>query len=139
MSETIPAALRRLVQQRAGHRCEYCLLHEEDAGLPHEPDHVIARKHRGETTAGNLAWTCFNCNRCKGTDLASIDPETERIVRLFHPRKDAWRRHFRLEGARIVPRTAVGRVTEFLLQLNDPDRLDVRELAVQQGRYPPDA
>lgn len=72
MSEYVPAELRRLIRERAGHRCEYCLLHEEDAFLPHEPDHIIAVKHRGETTEGNLAWTCFVCNRGKGSDLASV-------------------------------------------------------------------
>jgi 5-methylcytosine-specific restriction endonuclease McrA len=90
MSEPIPSALRTLVQRRAGHRCEYCLLHEEDADLPHEPDHVIARKHRGETREENLAWTCFACNRHKGSDLASIDVQTGQIVRLFNPRLDQW-------------------------------------------------
>ena len=36
--------------------------------------------------------------------------------------------HFRLEGAVIEPLTAVGRVTEFLLQLNRFDRLANRRL-----------
>jgi 5-methylcytosine-specific restriction endonuclease McrA len=63
MSEYVPAELRRLIRERAGHRCEYCLLHEDDAFLPHEPDHIISVKHRGETNEGNLAWTCFVCNR----------------------------------------------------------------------------
>jgi hypothetical protein len=29
MSEYVPAELRRLIRERAGHRCEYCLLHED--------------------------------------------------------------------------------------------------------------
>jgi 5-methylcytosine-specific restriction endonuclease McrA len=136
MSEFIPAALRTLVQRRATHCCEYCLVHEEDTELAHEPDHVIARKHRGETEAANLAWTCFSCNRHKGSDLASIDPETNQIVRLFNPRIDDWATHFRLEGATIIPLTPEGRVTEFLLQLNRFDRVEVRELSLRQGRYP---
>jgi len=137
MSGAIPAALRTLVQRRAQHRCEYCLLHEEDAALAHEPDHVIARKHRGKTMDDNLAWTCFTCNRHKGSDVASIDPVTGRIVRLFHPRKDHWNRHFRLEGVTIIPQTAIGRVTVFLLQLNHADRVAVREVSRRQGRYSP--
>ena len=36
--------------------CEHCLLHEEDAMLAHQPDHVIAVKHRGVTHESNLAW-----------------------------------------------------------------------------------
>ena len=78
--------LRRLIRERAGHRCEYCILHEDDAFLPHEPDHIIAVKHRGETTEGNLAWTCFVCNRGKGSDLASDDETTgEKVGRVSRP------------------------------------------------------
>ncbi len=42
MSErSVPEALRRLVERRARRRCEYCLLHADDAMLPHEPDHIV--------------------------------------------------------------------------------------------------
>jgi len=98
MREELPISLRALVRDRAKGLCEYCLLHEDDAWLPHEPDHIIAVKHRGRTHEANLAWTCLACNRHKGTDLASIDEATARIVRLFHPRRDRWTRHFRLQG-----------------------------------------
>jgi hypothetical protein len=59
MSSTyIPAALRRLVENRAQNRCEYCLLPAKTAFFSHEIDHVIAEKHGGQTNAGNLAYTC---------------------------------------------------------------------------------
>ena len=74
MKEDVPAAVRVHVQERARGRCEYCGLHEEDGWEPHQPDHIIARKHRGETVAENLAWTCALCNRHKGSDVASVDP-----------------------------------------------------------------
>lgn len=45
----IPAALRRLVVNRADRRCEYCFLPAEVAFFPHEVDHVIAEKHGGVT------------------------------------------------------------------------------------------
>ena len=52
MSEThIPAALRRLVRERAGHRCEYCLIPESLSLAPHAIDHVIAEKHGGPAVA----------------------------------------------------------------------------------------
>jgi 5-methylcytosine-specific restriction endonuclease McrA len=108
MNDEVPAVLRALVQGRARFRCEYCLLHEEDAWEPHQPDHIIARKHRGLTDSENLAWTCAVCNRHKGSDVASIDSRTRRVVRLFHPRRDRWTRHFHLEQGRILPRTSVG-------------------------------
>jgi hypothetical protein len=136
MKEDVPAPLRVHVQERARFRCEYCLLHEDDGWEPHQPDHIIARKHRGETVAENLAWTCALCNRYKGSDVASIDSVTGRVVRLFDPRRDRWTRHFRLHEGRILARTAVGRVTEFLLQLNRPDRVRVRHILSRKGLYP---
>ncbi len=131
MSEWTPVALRDMVRQRANHCCEYCLLPEEDTFFPHEVDHVLARKHRGLTQENNLALARFVCNRLKGSDL-----ETGKIVELFHPRNHRWAEHFRLEGARIIPLTPVGRVTEHLLQLNRPDRLRRRQLLLEIGRYP---
>lgn len=136
MKDDVPAILRTSAQDRAQHRCEFCLLHEEDGWEPHQPDHVIARKHRGLTESKNLAWTCAICNRHKGTDLASIDDVTDRIVRLFNPRRDRWARHFRMSRGKILPRTPIGRVTVFLLQLNRPDRVRIRQILRKKGLYP---
>jgi 5-methylcytosine-specific restriction endonuclease McrA len=56
MSQTyIPAETRRLVISRAGRRCEYCLIHEDDTYFGCEVDHVISEKHGGLTAAENLA------------------------------------------------------------------------------------
>jgi 5-methylcytosine-specific restriction endonuclease McrA len=68
----VPALIRRHVRERAGGRCEYCLVHEDDAFFPYEPDHVIAEKHGGATAEENLAWTCSVCNRYKGGVLQII-------------------------------------------------------------------
>ncbi|HMC64857.1 MAG TPA: HNH endonuclease signature motif containing protein [Gemmataceae bacterium] len=121
---------------RAHGRCEYCLIHEEDSVLGHVPDHIMACHHGGQTRAENLAWSCYLCNHLKGSDVASVDLETGRVVRLFNPRKDRWSRHFRLAGARIVPLTAVGRVTEYLLQFNDTWNVEARQALIENGRYP---
>ena len=136
MSEAVPVALRTLVRDRAKGLCEYCLLHEEDAWVSHEPDHIIAIKHHGRTDEANLAWTCLACNRHKGTDLASIDEDTGRVVRLFHPRRDSWTRHFRLQEVVLVGRTAVGCVTVSLLQFNRGDRVRMRRALIAAGCYP---
>jgi hypothetical protein len=129
-------ALKHEVIERAGGRCEYCLLHQQDSIKTHEVDHIAARKHGGETDSENLCLSCVNCNRHKGSDLTSLDPETGEIIPLFHPRRDMWDDHFRLDGPRIVPLTAKGRVTAFLLQMNVPDRLIEREILIRLGRYP---
>jgi HNH endonuclease len=128
--------MRGAVQARARFRCEYCLIHEEDAHFSHQPDHIIACKHRGPTEEGNLAWACYLCNLYKGSDIASVDIETGQIVRLFNPRGDNWVEHFRLDDGHIVPLTPIGRVTEYLLQFNQPPSVQERQLLIAAGRYP---
>jgi hypothetical protein len=130
------ASLRREVRERAGERCEYCLLAESQAAVPHEPDHLIALKHAGQTTSENLALACFDCNRFKGSDIASIDTVTGELLGLFNPRTQRWFEHFRLNGAHIIPLTTVGRVTERLLRLNLPSRVKIRARLIAQAEYP---
>ncbi|HVU09859.1 MAG TPA: HNH endonuclease signature motif containing protein [Phototrophicaceae bacterium] len=133
----IPEALRLHVIERAYRRCEYCLLHQDDTLYAHEVDHIIPEKHRGATSQENLCLACLDCNRHKGSDFASFDPETGEIALLFNPREHVWTEHFRLHGARIEPLTAEGRVTVFVLKLNDEMRLRAREALLKAGRYPP--
>ena len=92
----IPENLRRQVWERAKGNCEYCLLNERYVLKRHEVDHIRAEKHGGTTTLDNLCLSCFDCNRQKGSDLSSIDPVTDEVVPLFHPRRDVWDDHFRL-------------------------------------------
>jgi hypothetical protein len=132
----ISSALRLQVRQRAAGRCEYCLVHENYVVAPHEPDHITAGQHRGPTSSDNLAFACYNCNRLKGTNIASLDPKTHQKVILFDPRIDVWSQHFKLEGAEIVGLTSVGRATAALLNLNEPDRLEFRATLIRAGRYP---
>jgi 5-methylcytosine-specific restriction endonuclease McrA len=134
MSTTrIPAELRRLVRVRAAESCEYCLIPESVTLATHAVDHVIAEKHGGLTVADNLALSCAICNGYKGSDLASVDPETGAIVPLFHPRRDCWTEHFDLVKGRFEPKTANGRVTVRLLKLNHLHRIDERLLLVAAG------
>ncbi len=103
---------------------------------PHEPDHVIAEKHGGPTALDNLAWACLYCNRFKGSDLASVDPTSQTVVFLFNPRKQKWKRHFRLNGARIEGITSSGRATVVLLHFNDAERVAYRLGLIAIGHYP---
>jgi hypothetical protein len=129
-------ALRNAVRERADGCCEYCLLSEERAFFPHEPDHIIAKKHGGDSTLENVALACFDCNRFKGSDIASIDPDSGELVSLFNPRTQEWTEHFALEDGRIISRTAIGRVTERILRLNLESRVEVRQILSRIGRYP---
>lgn len=126
----IPAPVRRQVIERAGARCEYCRLPDGLSFYAPEIDHVIARKHGGATTLDNLARVCWRCNHYKGTDLATFDPLTHELTRLFNPRTDSWPEHFHLETTRLISDTATGRATIFLLRLNTSERLAERALVI---------
>jgi HNH endonuclease len=76
--------LRRLVEERANQKCEYCQLLADVAFFSHEIDHAIAEKHGGATDANNLAFTCWRCNHYKGSDLGSFDPQTDTFSFLFN-------------------------------------------------------
>lgn len=132
----VPTELRTLVISRAQESCEYCLVHADYAVLVHEIDHVIAEKHGGATEADNLAYACAQCNRFKGSDIATFDPQTGQIVPLFNPRTQSWQDHFRHDGAVIMTLSPQGRATERLLQLNQIDRVLLRRELISAGRYP---
>ncbi|MEP6989126.1 MAG: HNH endonuclease, partial [Chloroflexota bacterium] len=102
----------------------------------HEIDHIEAEKHGGMTIEVNLCFCCWICNRHKGTDLTSRDPETGQVTLLYHPRKNLWSDHFRLDGARIEGLTPVGRVTVKLLQMNKSTRVKEREILISLNRFP---
>jgi len=127
----ISDAQRRRVSQRANGRCEYCLLHQEHSVKKHEPDHIIPRKHGGPDSDDNLAWSCFLCNRSKGSEVAAYDTETGQLVPLFNPQKQIWQEHFSMKMGEIIAHTAVGRVTILVLQLNRPRRVEARRLLMQ--------
>ncbi len=133
----IPAALRRQVVERAYQSCEYCLLPAAVAFFAHEVDHVVAEKHGGTTEEANLAFTCWRCNRHKGTDLGSFDPDTGAFSLLFTPRAQQWRDHFALREGIIRGLTPEGRTTIRLLQINTEERVRERLRLVASGSYPP--
>jgi hypothetical protein len=97
---------------------------------------VIALKHGGASDETNLALACFDCNRFKGSDIASLDPETGALCPLFHPRSDVWATHFATQAGAVVARTAVARATVALLRINAPARVEVRTELATLGRWP---
>lgn len=131
MSKTyISTSLRQQVYDRAKGRCEYCLIPEIAVLVPHQIDHVIAEKHGGTTDLENLALSCTLCNKHKGSDIASLDPNTRNITPLYNPRQDRWSDHFQLNNVEFMPLTSIGRVTVRLLQMNRPDRVKERQLLI---------
>jgi len=129
--------LEELVWQRAQSRCEYCQLAQTQDAISFEIDHIIAVSHGGRTTPSNLALACFLDNSYKGPNLAGLDPKTRRLVRLFHPRRHRWQRHFRWRGAELQGRTPIGRATIAVLRINLPHRVAHRQALIEEGVFPP--
>ena len=127
------AAVRKLVRERAGNRCEYCRLPQECYDLTFHVEHVVASQHHQDDDPSNLAFACDRCNLHKGTNLVTIDHETGEQVQLFNPRTDSWYEHFSLVGAEIVGITPTGRATARLLQMNSERRLLLRKRLLSTG------
>jgi hypothetical protein len=136
VASNISRSKRAEIARRARYCCEYCLIHEEDSGFPHEVDHIISRKHGGSSGMENFAFSCLACNRNKGTDVASVRPMTGEAVRLFDPRQNRWADHFKLNGATIEPLSETAAATIRILRLNAPERISERRILQALGRYP---
>jgi hypothetical protein len=74
----------------------------------------------------NLALACIDCNLHKGVNLTGIDPDTNQVTVLFHPRRDQWEPHFEWRGIYLVGKTAIGRTTVRVLNMNSEDQLLLR-------------
>ena len=120
-------ATRQLVRIRAGHRCEYCRLPQAAAPyVTFHMEHVQSQQHVADDSPENLALACPDCNRHKGPNLTTVDPQSREIVRLFDPRRDVWEEHFAYNGAILIGRSAVGEATVRLLQMNTVERVEMR-------------
>jgi len=102
------------------------MLPEEASEVTFHVEHILAKQHGGDDSLSNLALACDRCNFCKGPNLSAIDPTTNEIVTLFHPRHDKWSEHFTMQGVEIVGITPCGRATANLLQMNAPKRVQLR-------------
>ncbi len=123
----IGKAARQAVTRRAVNRCEYCRLQQVHYPLwLHQIEHIIPKKHFGSDELNNLALACVRCNLGKSSNLTGIDPLTDDIVTLFHPRIDSWYEHFTYVGAEIAGLTPTGRVTVYVLNMNESQRLRLR-------------
>lgn len=131
------SVLEEHVRQRAGGACEYCQMPQHLDYLPFQIDHIIARKHGGQSSEDNLALACYYCNSYKGPNVAGIDPDSGEVVRLFHPRRDRWADHFFWDGPILDAHTPTGRATIRVLRINDPDYVAVRISLLAEGAFPP--
>jgi hypothetical protein len=131
------AVTRQVVWNRARHRCEYCLIRQDDEPFYRfHVEHIVAKQHRGREDVSNLALSCHHDNAHKGPNLSGIDPKSGKVVRLFNPRRQSWARHFRYRGPVLVGRTACGRATVAVLAVNAPDRIELRAELIADGLFP---
>jgi hypothetical protein len=69
--------------------------------------------------------------------LSGFDPLTGELRRLYHPRQQEWDEHFLLlEDMQIAGSTPEGRTTVYVLQMNDEDRVENRQVLAMVGEYP---
>jgi hypothetical protein len=128
---------RKTVRDRAGNRCEYCHLPDAFAPLARfHVEHIIARKHGGKNDSANTSWSCHRCNLSKSSNLSGIDHKSGRVVSLFHPRRQVWKRHFLWRGATLRGLTATGRATIAVLGINHPERVNLRQHLIAEGVFP---
>ncbi len=121
------SATRAFVRQRAGDRCEYCQLHQDDSPLAAlHIEHIRPRKHGGTDDDANLCLACIDCNLHKGSNLTGIDPQSDVTTPLFHPRDQKWADHFEWNGIQIVGKTAIGRTTIRVLCMNSDEQSELR-------------
>ncbi len=132
----ISSETRLIVTVRAHHVCEYCLISEEDSFFKFQIEHIISRKHGGSSELENLALSCVFCNRYKGSDIASLIPGTNELIRFYNPRTMRWREHFYLNEVVIEPLTKIGEATIRILQMNADEQILERTLLHRRGRYP---
>src|SRR5262245_24635566 len=126
-------SLERRVRDRAKNRCEYCRIPAFISEFTFPLDHIIAQQHGGETTLENLALSCPHCNFHKGPNIAGFDPKSGKLTRLFHPRCNRWSAHVDWDGPMIVGKTPIGRTTLYVLNMNHPDRAELRRLLMEAG------
>ena len=125
---TISAVLRRHVIERAGESCEYCNLQQSSFPMvSFHVEHVVAKQHGGSDQLENLCLACHWCNLFKGPNLSTL--VDGKLTRLFNPRKDKWPDHFAEKEGQILGTTMIGIATVSLLNMNDPDRVELRRLS----------
>lgn len=84
---------------------------------------------------GNAADAIAHLDPDKLLEIKAVVPSGD-IVPLYNPRKHKWSEHFSIDDGFILAKTSTGEGTITLLKLNDPDRLILRRILEEAGRYP---
>jgi 5-methylcytosine-specific restriction endonuclease McrA len=131
---------RRTVVERAGGCGEYCRSPLKYSPDPFATEHIVPRSLGGWTRLDNLALACLGCNGYKYNRVEFLDPSSEKIVPLFHPRKDRWSKQFAWNEActHLIGLSPTGRATIEALRLNRPNLVNLRRVLFAAGEHPPE-
>lgn len=135
----IPAALRKLVEERARGLCEYCRSPASISSQPFSVEHIHPKARTGDSTAENLALACQGCNNHKYNKVDARDPASGEVVPLYHPRRDRWGDHFSWSAdfTFILGISPIGRATVIALSLNRQGLMNLRRVLYMAKEHPP--
>ncbi|MCC6727388.1 MAG: HNH endonuclease [Saprospiraceae bacterium] len=137
MSESSRKQLRKRIAIIASGRCEYCRVLEYLSHHDFHIEHIIGIQHGGTSTPSNLAYSCAWCNWKKCPNIATILEDKDILIPLFNPRKQNWFSHFEAdETGFLLGKTAIGKATIKLLELNHAERVEERKRMMVAGFYP---
>lgn len=112
---TLRAEDRERVRLRAGYACEFCGVHETDAGGELTIDHFRPKTRGGGDDLDNLLYCCIRCNQHKH-DYWPASPEEPC---LWNPRKETAGEHFlTTDDGTLRALTSTGAFTIDRLRLN---------------------
>ena len=128
----------RSVEARAGGRCEYCGMHQALQGATFHVEHIKPRARGGQSEVDNLAFGAVRDAILHKSDRTEArDHETGELVPLFNPRLDSSSNHFFWEDFHVIGKTATGRATIVMLDMNHPRRVRIRRAEEVFGLFPP--
>jgi hypothetical protein len=139
----VPETVRRIVESRAGRRCEYCHAPQRSSNARFHVEQPPRRApgpraHGGTDDLDNLNLSCITCNLAKGDAIAGVDPASGERVELYNPRRYPWDEHFLWaeDGVTLIGKTPIGRATVATLNMNQSLQIEARPYWHLFGLFP---
>ena len=134
----VAAKVRRLVELRAGQRCEYCHAPQRSSNARFHIEHFLPRSRGGTDELDNLNLSCITCNLAKGDAVVGVDPLDGKECALFNPRRHRWEEHFAWadDGVTVRGQSAIGRATIAALRMNQELQIEARPYWRLLGLFP---
>ena len=131
--------IRQLVFTRADHLCEYCCPPMSHSLDPFNVEHIVPLSKNGTNELDNLACSCGGCNGHKHNKMETLDPVSNLIVPIYHPRLMVWQNHFTWSSnfTELIGISSIGRATIETLRLNRAGIINIRRLLFLDGLHPP--